>query len=36
MRDVLKNVAATENNSKWNNIIKRENLLYSRGNDILS
>ena len=36
MRDVLKNVAATENNSKWNNIIKRENLLYSRGNDIRS
>lgn len=36
MRDVLKNVAATENNPKWDNIIKRENLLYSRGNDIRS
>lgn len=36
MRDVLKNVAATEDNPKWNNIIKRENLLYSRGNDIRS
>lgn len=36
MRDILKNVAATENNPKWNNIIKRENPLYSRGNDIRS
>ena len=36
MRDVLKNVAATEDNSKWKNIIKRENELYSRGNDIRS
>lgn len=36
MRDVLKNVAATENNPKWNNIVKRERPLYSRGNDIRS
>lgn len=36
MRDVLKNVAATENNPKWNNIVKREKPLYSRGNDIRS
>lgn len=36
MRDILKNVAATENNPKWNNIIKREKELYSRGNDMRS
>lgn len=36
MRDALKDVAATENNSKWKNIIKREKELYSRGNDIRS
>ena len=36
MRDILKNVAANEKNLKWNNIIKRENELYSRGNDIRS
>ena len=36
MRDCLKSVAATENNPKWNNMIKREEELYSRGNDIRS
>lgn len=36
MKDVLKNFAATENNPKWNNIIKRNSELYSRGNDIRS
>ena len=36
MRDSLKNVAATIANPKWENIIKRENELYSRGNDIRS
>jgi len=36
MKDILKNVATTENNPKWNNIIKRENELYTRGNDIRS
>lgn len=36
MRDILKNVASNENNQKWNNIVKRENELYSRGNDIRS
>ena len=36
MRDILKNNAANENNPKWVNIIKRENKLYSRGNDIRS
>ena len=32
MKDILKNVAATENNSKWENIIKREENLYLRNN----
>lgn len=36
MRDSLKNVAANENNPKWENIIKRESELYSRGNYIRS
>lgn len=36
MRDILKNVAANENNPKWENIISRKNKLYSRGNDIRS
>ena len=36
MRDVLKQLAANENNVKWNTIIKREDNLYSRGNDIRS
>lgn len=36
MKDVLKEFAATETNQKWNNIINRENDLYSRGNDIRS
>ncbi len=36
MKDILKNVATTESNPKWNNIIKRENELYTRGNDIRS
>lgn len=36
MKNILGNVATTENNPKWNNIIKRENELYSRGNDIRS
>lgn len=36
MRDLLKNVAANENNPKWKNIIARKMPLYSRGNDIRS
>ena len=36
MRDILKQLAANENNVKWNTIIKREDNLYSRGNDIRS
>lgn len=36
MKDILKEQAATIENPKWNNIIKRENELYSRGNDIRS
>ena len=36
MKDILKNVAANENNKKWENIIKRKDELYSRGNDIRS
>lgn len=36
MKDVLKTVAATKENSKWDQIIKREEELYSRGNDIRS
>ena len=36
MRDILKNVAANENNTKWDNIISRKNKLYARGNDIRS
>ena len=36
MKNSLKSQAATENNIKWSNIIKRENELYSRGNDIRS
>ena len=36
MKNVLKEVKSTETNPKWNNIIKRENDLYSRGNDIRS
>lgn len=36
MKNILKNVSANENNPKWNNIIKRESPLYTRGNDIRS
>lgn len=36
MRDILKNVSANIQNPKWENIIARENELYSRGNDIRS
>ena len=36
MKDCLKNEAANESNSKWENMIKREIELYSRGNDIRS
>ena len=36
MKNILKNKASTIENPKWNNIIKRENELYSRGNDIRS
>lgn len=36
MKNSLKNQATTSKNSKWDNIIKRENGLYSRGNDIRS
>ena len=36
MKDILKEVSANSKNSKWNDIIKREESLYSRGNDIRS
>ena len=36
MKNIFSNSASTETNQKWNNIIKRENNLYSRGNDIRS
>ncbi|MBQ9298376.1 MAG: HD domain-containing protein [Clostridia bacterium] len=36
MRNILQNYAANENNSNWNNIIKREKQLYKRNNDIRS
>lgn len=36
MRNKFINEAANENNPKWSNIIKRENELYSRNNDIRS
>ncbi len=36
MKDAFKSVAANENNEKWNNMIKRENELYSRSGDIRS
>lgn len=36
MRNSFVNVRADENNPKWQNIIKRENALYSRNNDIRS
>lgn len=36
MKDLLKDYAATENNPKWENIIKREKPLYIRESDIRS
>lgn len=36
MRNSFKNLRADENNSNWKNIIRRENSLYSRNNDIRS
>ncbi|MBR1540847.1 MAG: HD domain-containing protein [Clostridia bacterium] len=36
MRNSLKDFVANENNPKWENMIKREKELYSRGNDIRS
>lgn len=36
MRNSFKDVRANENNPKWENMIKREEELYSRGNDIRS
>jgi len=36
MQDVLKNVAATPINEKWNNMIKREQSIYSRSGDMRS
>ena len=36
MKNSLKNQALTQENIKWDNVIKRENELYSRGNDIRS
>ena len=36
MINSFKSGSAIESNSKWNNIIKREYELYSRGNDIRS
>ena len=36
MKDILKEVSATENNLKWENIIKRKKELYERNNNIRS
>ena len=36
MKNSFKDLAANENNPKWNNMIKREKELYSRNNDIRS
>ena len=36
MRNLFEEVAATEKNEKWTNIIKREKELYKRNNDIRS
>lgn len=36
MQDILKQVAATPINPKWNNMIKREHVIYSRSGDIRS
>ena len=36
MRNGFKDYAANEKNPKWNNLIKRENKLYARNNDIRS
>lgn len=36
MRDILKECATTENNTKWQNAIKRQKQLYARNNDIRS
>jgi len=36
MKDLLKDYAATENNPKWENIIRREKPLYIRESDIRS
>ena len=36
MKNILRNLSANENNPKWENIIKRDSELYSRGNDIRS
>ena len=36
MKDILNQVAATENNPKWENIIKRKEELYKRNNTIRS
>jgi dGTPase len=36
MKDNFAEYAANENNSKWNNIINRKELLYARNNDIRS
>lgn len=36
MRNLFENVAMTEKNEKWSNVIKREKELYKRNNDIRS
>ena len=36
MQDLFKDFAANENNSKWQNMIKREKHLYERDNDVRS
>ena len=36
MKDSFKNCRADEKNPKWNNIVKRENTLYTRNNDLRS
>ncbi len=36
MRNLFENVAMTEKNQKWSNVIKREKELYKRNNDIRS
>ena len=36
MKNSFKNVATTEDNPKWTNLISRQKPLYKRGNDMRS